>query len=400
MSTIYDQTVTGESEQAGPYPPWPGSGGPGEPGGPVGYGGGPDGPGSPIRRFRRRLLAAAAAVAVGLGTFVALQATTANTALTTSQIAAQVSPGLVDVVSTLGYQHAQAAGTGLVLTASGEVLTNNHVIEGSTAVKVTNVGNGRSYPAKVVGYDRSHDIAVLQLRGASGLPTVTLGNSGSAAVGQQVVALGNAGGKGGAPSVATGQIIGLGASINASDEAASTSERLTGLIHHNAAIQPGDSGGPLVNTAGQVIGIDTAASSTFQFQPGQNQTQAFAIPVNQAMSIASQIEARTSSDTVHIGTTGFLGVEVRPTADAAANGVPAGTGAAVAGVLTGSPAARAGLTEGDVIVSAAGRPVSSPSALQSALGQHHPGDSVTIRWTDQFGQTHSATMILTTGPAA
>ena len=399
MSTIYDQTVTGESEQPGPYPPWPGSGGPGEPGGPAGYGGGPDGPGSPVRRFRGRLLAAAAAVAVGLGTVVALQATTDNTALTTSQIAAQVSPGLVDVVATLGYQHAQAAGTGLVLTASGEVLTNNHVIEGSTSVKVTDVGNGRSYPAKVAGYDRSHDIAVLQLQGASGLSTVTLGNSGSAAVGQQVVALGNAGGKGGAPSVATGRIIGLGASINASDEAASTSERLTGLIHHNAAIQPGDSGGPLVNTAGQVIGIDTAASSTFQFQPG-HQTQAFAIPVNQAMSIASQIEARTSSDTVHIGATGFLGVEVRAAADAAANGVPAGSGAAVAGVLTGSPAARAGLTEGDVIVSAAGRSVSSPSALQSALGQHHPGDSVTIRWIDQFGQAHSATMVLTTGPAA
>ncbi len=366
MSTIYDQTVTGESEQTGPYPPWPGSGGPGEPGGPVGYGGGPDGPGSPVRRFRRGLIAAAAAVAVGLATVVALQATTGNTALTTSQIAAQVSPGLVDVVSTLGYQHAQAAGTGLVLTASGEVLTNNHVIEGSTAVKATDVGNGRSYPAKVVGYDRSHDIAVLQLEGASGLSTVTLGDSGSAAVGQEVVALGNAGGKGGAPSVATGRIIGLGASVSASDEAASTAEQLTGLIHHNAAIQPGDSGGPLVNTAGQVIGIDTAASSTFQFRPGQSQTQAFAIPVNQARSIASQIEARTSSGTVHIGATGFLGVEVRATADAAANGVPAGTGAAVAGVLPGSPAERAGLTDGDVIVSAAGRSVSSPSALQSA----------------------------------
>jgi S1-C subfamily serine protease len=344
-----------------------------------------------------------AAAAVGLGTFAALQATSGNTALTTSQIAAQVSPALVDVVSTLGYQHAQAAGTGLVLTASGEVLTNNHVIEGATSVNVTDVGNGRSYPAKVVGYDRSQDIAVLQLRGASGLKAVNLGNSASAAVGQQVVALGNAGGKGGSPSVVTGQITGLGASITASDGGTGTSEQLTGLIHHNADIQPGDSGGPLVSTAGQVIGIDTAASSGssgFQFAPGPSQTQAFAIPINEAVSIASQIEAGRASAALHIGPTGFLGVEVLSAAEAAAEGIPAGTGAALGGVLTGSPAQQAGLTAGDVIVSVAGHSVSSPSALQSALGRHHPGDSVAIRWTDQSGQAHSATIVLTTGPAA
>jgi S1-C subfamily serine protease len=394
MSTIYDSPTQAGAEQPGPYSPWPG------PGGPAGSGGGPGSTRGPGRRFRRRLLLAGAAAVVGVGAFWGTGMMSGGTALTTSQIAAQVDPGLVDVVSTLGFQQAQAAGTGLVLTPSGEILTNNHVIEGATSIRVTDIGNGRSYPARVVGYDRSHDIAVLRLQGASGLATVTLGNSSTAAVGHKVVALGNAGGKGGTPSVAAGRITGLGASITASDASAGTSEQLTGLIHHNADIQPGDSGGPLVNTAGQVIGIDTAASSGFTFQSGQARTQAFAIPVNDAVSIASQITAGTASSTVHIGATGFLGVAIMSAGNAAAAGVPAGSGAALAGLVPASPAGRAGLAAGDVIVSVGGHAVSSPSALQSALELHHPGDSVSIGWTDQAGQAHSATIVLANGPAA
>jgi S1-C subfamily serine protease len=343
------------------------------------------------------VLAALAAVVVALGAFWGVRATVAAPAavLTTSQIAAQTDPGLVDVVSTLGYQQATSAGTGLVLTSSGEVLTNNHVIEGATSITVTDIGNGRSYRASVVGYNQSHDIAVLQLQGASGLKTVTVGNSSTAAAGQKVVALGNAGGKGGTPSVAAGRITSLGASITASDAGAGTSEQLTGLIRTNAAIQPGDSGGPLVNTAGQVIGINTAAGGQ-----AQTQTQAFAIPINEAVSIARQIEAGTSSATVHIGATGILGVQILSSGRAAAGGVPAGTGATVAGVVSGSPAAAAGLAAGDVITGVGGHSISSPSAVQSALEPHHPGDHVTISWMDQTGQTRTATVVLTTGPAA
>jgi S1-C subfamily serine protease len=394
MSTIYGSPISAGATRPGPYAPWS------DPGDPAGPGGGLGSPPGPPRRFRRRWLLAGAAVVVGLGTFLGTGMMSGGTALTTAQLAARVDPGLVDVVSTLGLQQAQAAGTGLVLTPSGEILTNNHVIEGATSIRVTDVGNGRSYPARVSGYDRSHDIAVLQLQGASGLATVTLGNSSTAAVRQKVVALGNAGGKGGIPSVAAGRITGLGASITASDASAGTSEQLTGLINHNADIQPGDSGGPLVNTAGQVIGIDTAASSGFTIQSGQAKTQAFAIPVNEAVSIASQITAGTSSSTVHIGPTGFLGVAVMSAGNAAADGVQPGTGAALAGLVPGSPAGRAGLAAGDVIVSVDGHSVSSPSALQSALELHHPGDSVSISWTDQAGQTHSATIVLATGPAA
>ena len=276
------------------------------------------GPGQDRRPWRRHAWragtsagAAAALVLAGLGASDAMGAT----ALTTSQIASKVDPGLVDVVSTLGYQDGEAAGTGMVLTSTGEVLTNNHVIDGSTSIKATDVGNGRTYTARVVGYDKAHDVAVLQLERASGLQTVTL-SSGRPQTGQRVVALGNAGGKGGTPAVATGKVNGLNQSITASDESAGTAEQLTGLIGTNANIQPGDSGGPLVNADGQVIGMDTAASTSpgtvgSQSQSGQApaQTQAFAIPVSEASSIASQIEAGTPSSTTHLGGTAFLGVE-------------------------------------------------------------------------------------------
>ena len=400
MSTIYDAPISAGPGQPPEPPPWFGPGDPGGPGGPPGYGGG-EGPGNPTRRFRRGLLIAGVAGAAALAAFWGLSAagvTSGTKVLTTSQIATQTDPGLVDIYTTLGYQQAKAAGTGMVLTSSGEVLTNNHVINGATSITARDIGNGRTYQAKVVGYDHSHDIAVLQLQGASGLQTVTLGDSGSATAGQKVVALGNALGKGGTPAVATGHIASLGASITASDEGAGTSEQLTGLIHHNAGIQPGDSGGPLVNTAGQVIGINTAASQGTQFQ-GQ-QTQAFAIPINQAKSIADQIEAGTSSATVHIGLTGLLGVQILSADSAAANGIQAGSGAVVAGAVSGTPASGAGLTQGDVIVSVDGQSVSSPEQLQSALGQHHPGDSVTIGWQDQTGQTQSASVVLANGPAA
>lgn len=365
--------------------------------------GGPAGPVRPPRRIRRNLIVAVVAAAIGASTaFFGLQHTAGliGTQLTTAQVADRVDPGLVDIVTTLGFQQAQAAGTGLVLTSSGEVLTNNHVIEGATSIRATDVGNGQTYQAKVVGYDRSHDIAVIKLSGASGLQTVTLGNSSGAQLGQKVVALGNAGGQGGTPSVVTGHITGLGQSITASDQSAGTRERLTGLIKHDAAIQPGDSGGPLVTTTGDVIGINTAASThDFQISDGTGQTNGFAIPMNQAIAIARQITAGQASASVHIGATAFIGVEVSSDSNAAAQGLPAGSGALIEGVVSGAPAELAGIAAGDVITSVNGTSVTSAQALQSALGQHHPGDRVSIGWTDQSGQAHSAKVHLATGPA-
>ena len=398
------QPYGGQPYGGGPYGTqqpygWPGPGGPRGPYDPYGYGGG--GPGGPFRRLRRQLLALVAVMVIAAASFWGLESARSNPSSrvqSTSTIAANVDDGLVDIVTTLGYQRAQAAGTGMVLTSTGEILTNNHVIEGATSIRATDVGNGRTYRATVVGYDRSHDVAVLQLQGASGLETVNTGNSTTANLGERVVALGNAGGKGGTPSVVTGRIIRLGASVTATDASAGTSERLHGLIGHNAPIRPGDSGGPLVNRSGKVIGMNTAASTGSNFQL-QGRTQAFAIPINRALSVAQQIEAKKSSASIHIGATAFLGVGVLSAEQAQARGVQPGSGVAIGDVFPGTAASAAGLSAGDVIVAAGGQRVGSPLALQSVFQRHHPGDRVGISWLDQNGQRHSASVVLRTGPA-
>jgi S1-C subfamily serine protease len=326
----------------------------------------------------------------------------------------------------------------MVLTSNGEVLTNNHVISGATSISVTDVGNGKTYTASVVGYDRSSDIAVIQLNNASGLQTVTLGNSSNASVGQAVVAIGNAGGTGGTPSAAGGSITALNQSITASDSGDGSSETLSGLIQTNANIQPGDSGGPLVDTSGHVLGIDTAASGGFSFQsPNQSSgTQGFAIPINTATSIAKQIEAGNGSSNVHIGATAFLGVEVQSSSASGSGSGGAGSGngsggfgngsggfgngsggagsgngsagsggsgsttsgAVIAQVITSSPAQEAGLAAGDTITSVNGQNVDSPTTLTTLLSPHRPGDKVTIGYVDSSGAQQSTSVTLTSGP--
>ena len=242
------------------------------------------------------------------------------------------------------------------------------------------MGNQKTYTASVVGYDRTGDVAVLQLHNASGLTTANLANSSNASVGQDVVGIGNAGGTGGTPSAAGGTVTALNQSITASDEGDGTSEQLSGLIETNANIQPGDSGGALVNTSGQVLGMDTAASAGFSFQSnGQSSgTQGYAIPINTALNIARAIEAGSSSTTIHIGETAFLGVEISPSGSSSGgsgggfgsvfggnsgrNSGSSVAGAAVAGVVTNGPAQTAGLAQGDTITSLGGKSIGSANA--------------------------------------
>ncbi len=416
MSTEQNQSGEAEPSQTTmsmlpPPPPWI----PGE----TVQGGGEEPPRHGKRRGRRLAMTASVAavgLAVGAGAVYAMGGTsstataTSTTALSTAQVASRVDPGLVDIVSTLGYQGAEAAGTGMVVTSSGEVLTNNHVIDGATSIKVTDIGNGRTYTATVVGYNKTDDVAVLQLQGASGLTTVSFGNSSDVTTGDAVVALGNAGGKGGTPSVAAGTITGLNQAITASDESSGTSENLTGMFETNADIQAGDSGGSLVNAYGQVIGMDTAASSSSEMSSpfgqssgsssSQSETQGFAIPINKALSIASEIVAGDASSTVHIGATGFLGVEVGSSGNSfMPGGQQDSSGVTVEGTLSGSPAANAGLSAGDTIDSINGHAVSSSSDVESVISQYHPGDKVSVSWTDGYGQTHTSTITLANGPA-
>jgi S1-C subfamily serine protease len=381
-------------------------------------------PPRPPRGPRTRLLLVTGTVALAAGATAGgvmgtMNSTPVHTATTTSrivlsprQVATKMDPALGDVVSTDGDQDATSAGTGIVLTSNGLVLTNNHVIEGATAVKVTDIGNGATYTATVVGYDATQDVAVIQLQNASGLTTADLGDSATVAAGDSVVALGNAGGKGGTPSVATGMVTALNQSITASDALSGLNEQLTGLIEANADIQPGDSGGSLVNSYGQVIGVDTAASSEYQLQgqSGQTAEQAYAIPIDQALSTVKQIEGSTSTADIHIGATGFLGVEIQPSSDRPSgqggvggpgNGNADGaTGVAIAGTLPGSPAASAGLTGGDAITAIGGQPVSTAKEIANALVPYHPGSSLSVGWVDQYGQARTSIVILASGPAA
>jgi S1-C subfamily serine protease len=302
---------------------------------------------------------------------------------------APIGTGVVDVKVDLAYGGGSAAATGIVLTSSGEVLTNNHVVRGSSTIRVVVPGTGRSYAAKVLGYNVTADVALLKLRNASNLKTVRLGNSSNLRVGAAVTALGNAGGTGRIVST-TGKIVALGRSIDVGDEQGSA-EHLTGLIQTDASLEPGDSGGPLLNGAGRVIGMDTAASARFVFE---RTSEGYAVPINRAMGIVRQIEAGRSSATVHIGGTAFLGVRV-----AAADSYPGESGGdIVVSVVPGSPAARAGIAPGDVITAFGGRTVSSPQALSALVLRRSPGAKVRVRWIDRYGTARTATVTLASGP--
>jgi len=333
-----------------------------------------------------------------LGTSASSSSTATRSGRTdVSSIADKVDPALVDVNTVLGFQEEAAAGTGIVLSSSGEVLTNNHVINGATAISVRDIANGKAYSATVVGYDITNDVAVLQLHDASGLQTASIGNSSNVSVGETVVGVGNAGGIGGTPSATGGTVTALNQSITATDQGNGSSEQLTDLIETNAAIQPGDSGGSLVNSSGQVIAIDTAGSAGLSFQSGGESAgnRGYAIPINEATSVANEIESGSSSSTVHIGSTGFLGVQIGSNAQPGGASIP---GAEVAGVIMGSRAQVAGLAVGDVITSVNGQTVASADALTKLLEPLHSGDKVTIGWTNSLGQTESASVQPSSGP--
>jgi S1-C subfamily serine protease len=326
-----------------------------------------------------------------------------------SNVAQSVDAALVDINSTFSYQSAEGAGTGIVLTSTGEILTNNHVVNGATSISVTDIGNGKTYSASVVGYDDSQDIAVLQLQGASGLTTASIGSSSSLSVGDAVTAIGNAGGTGGTPTSASGSVTALNQSITASDSLDGVDEQLSGLIEVNADVQAGDSGGSLVNSSGQVVGIDTAGSSSYSFQQpngsangsgtsGSGGGDGFAIPISTAISVAQQIEAGQSSSTVHVGATAFLGVMLSTSSNGRVS--TSTSGATIAEVVSGGPAAQAGLTAGDVITSLDGQSVGSASDLSKIVGSLKPGQSVSVGYTNAYGQSSTATVTLTSGPPA
>ncbi len=286
---------------------------------------------------------------------------------------------LVDIQVSFNDSPTSGAGTGIVLSSNGVVLTNNHIVDGAATISVTDLGNGATYNATVLGYDIHDDLALIKLQGASGLQAAKFNTSPS--VGERVYAIGNAQGSGGAPTVTNGTITNTRASVSASDSMTGTSETLTDMLQTNALVIPGDSGGALTSSSGAVLGIDTAGGSG----------GGFAIPASRALSIAQQIESGHVSATVHVGETAMLGVEISTSAG--------GPGAHVAFVVQGTPAARAGISSGATITAIGGRTITSSSALRTEMRSLRVGERVTVKWTTASGVNRSALVTLASGPA-
>ena len=456
----YGQPGGGYGQPGGGYGP-PG-GGYGQPGGGYGPPGGPQ----PGRRRNHPLLyvlVAVVAAALGAGAVFALQAkspssssssfspqdvpspagspgngNTNTSGIDEHAVAGKVEPGLVDITATLRYTGQVFEGTGMVLSSSGLVLTNNHVVSGSTGLTATVITSGRKYRAQIVGTDATDDVALLKLTGASGLTSVRVGDSSKVTLHSPVVALGNAGGAGGTPTVTSGSITALNRTITASDAGSGDSETLHNMLQTNAQIAEGDSGGPLANAAGQVIGMNTAANTQSPGPQGSN--EGFAIPINHALAIAHQMAAGNGSAKIRIGQPAFMGIAVASTSSSAAssndspqqqlsqlnqtagqfggginsngrclgNGAgnpvprsiaPASTGTLIAGAFCHAPAAAAGLTGGDVILAINRQTVGAPSSLTGVLARYHPGQTVSVTWMDTSGQRHTSSVTLTSGPA-
>jgi S1-C subfamily serine protease len=334
----------------------------------------------------------------GNGTNSGSGTSTGSGAQASPAIVAKVDPGVVDIYTTInsGSSQGEAAGTGMILTSSGEVLTNNHVIDGASTIKVQIVQTGKTYTADVLGYSVVDDVALLQMENASDLNTVSLADGASVGVGDSVVAIGNAGGKGGLPAATAGSVTALDQKVTAGDEGTGDSETLHGMIQISAPIQPGDSGGPLVNTDGKIIGMNTAAAQSDDFFGQSGSTTAFAIPIDKAMQVVTQIRAGNNSSTIHVGDRGILGVQIQSAGQGGA--APTTSGAAIIGVQSGGPADSAGLNEGDVITSVNGKSVSNASDLTAEMFSYHPNDKVEIDWVDTSGNSHHATLQLVPGP--
>ncbi|WP_024795770.1 S1C family serine protease [Tomitella biformata] len=309
-------------------------------------------------------------------------------------LSASIRPSVVTIWSDLPAEPGftlRGAGTGVLLGEDGLVLTNNHVIAGATGVRATHVDTGADYSAEVLGYDRTRDIAVLQLRDnagrtPSGLPAASLGDSASVDVGHLVVAVGNAGGTG-VLTTSPGTVTALNQSITAQDDNG-RAEQLGGVIQIEAGIRPGDSGGPLLDATGRVIGINTAASKSAD--PDVPGGRGFAVPISDAMAVADHVRGGASIDTVHVGPTAVLGVRVTTRTD-----VPAG--AEVIEVLPGTAAERIRLRPGDVIIKVDDVHIADAAALTALIDQRGPGDALVVHWLDSGGNRFSATAYLTEG---
>ncbi|WP_067861585.1 S1C family serine protease [Nocardia shimofusensis] len=308
-----------------------------------------------------------------------------------AEVAAALSPAMVHITTRTRAFGQGTAGSGIVLTADGQVLTSHHVIKGAEEVGVVSVATGEEFEATVLGYDSTADIALLALVGAKNLPTARLGSSSGLRVRDEVLALGNAGGAGGTPTATPGRITALNSTIVALNAADFSRKALRGMVEIEAPVSSGQSGGALADRQATVVGVVTASSgetrpesepaapaSTESQRPIPSPSRAraeparaggYAVPIDTAMKVVEQIRSGIPSDSVHIGQTATLGVlisDARP------------SGARVDVALYGMPAYGAGIRDGETIVSLDGRAIGTSRALRAAIDKRRPRETVRI----------------------
>ncbi|MCL2652657.1 MAG: S1C family serine protease [Propionibacteriaceae bacterium] len=294
-----------------------------------------------------------------------------------------LSDGLVLIKTVVGYGDGVAAGTGLVLTSNGIVITNHHVVAGSTAVTVTDPANGKKYDADVLGYDSTRDVAVLQLVGASKLPTITVSTQ-PVISGESITAIGNAEG-GGQLVTVTGEVTQTAMTVTVTEQNSPGKSTLTNLVGTTAPLVPGDSGGAMFDNSSRVIAMNVAGSTNSHRPAG------YGIPIVTALKVANAVVTGQPNSTVTLGRTGGLGVVVSTQSNGALK---------VTQVVSGGPAAKAGMTGGSTITTIDGVEVSSSDQLSSILATHQPGDKVQAGWKDRNGRSHTATVTLGVAPLA
>jgi serine protease Do len=348
-----------------------------------------------IRHSTRAVLCALAALLLALVAPLAQPRVAQAEPLDPAAAIAQVEPGLVQITTLNDFQGIIGNGTGIVLSPEGEILTNHHVVQGANSIRATSVATGQVFDADVLGYDRNDDIALLRLRGAAGLPTAPLGDSNAVVIGEPVLTIGNANGTGSPLTHEQGAVTALGKTISAEDELTGSSHSLAGLIESSTNLRSGDSGGALVNSAGQVIGMNAAATVNFRLdgetEPGG---QGYAIPINRALDIANQIRSGAASPEVHIGPSAMLGIGVD------ANGRSRALGLPVRSLLRGGPAELAGLRPGDLITNIDGVPIRTANDLTSLLDQRYPGDVIEVNWIDRTRVPRVGKVTLAPGPVS